>query len=65
MIGYKNITRMIAAIISRRFATLYELQTVYSIADALDMYEVIAVNSYNEAAYAEAARREQEARRNS
>ena len=56
---------MIAAIISRRFATLYELQTVYSIADALDMYEVIAVNSYNEAAYEEAARREQEARRNS
>lgn len=29
------------------------------------MYEVIAVNSYNEAAYAEAARREQELRRNS
>ena len=58
-------THITAAIVARRYASLYELQTIYSMGDALDMYEIIAVNNYNEAAYAEAARREQEARRNS
>lgn len=53
---------MFAAIISKRFATLYELQTVYSLEDALDMYEIIAVNGYNEAVYSEAAKRIAEAR---
>lgn len=52
-----------AALISRRYASLVELQSVYSLEDALNMYEIIAVNSYNEAAYAEAARRDAEARR--
>lgn len=33
---------------SHRLATLWELQTVYSYEDALDLYEVIAVNNYNE-----------------
>ena len=31
--------------------------------DALDLYEIIAVNNYNEAAYSEAAKRDAEARR--
>ena len=56
-------THITAAIIARRYASLYELQTIYSLADALDMYEVIAVNNYNEAAYADAAKRDAEARR--
>lgn len=56
-------THIMAALISRRYASLRELQSVYSLEDALDMYEIIAVNSYNEAAYAEAARRDAEARR--
>ena len=29
-------------------ATLYELQTVYSYEDLMDMYEIIAVNTINE-----------------
>lgn len=36
------------SIISHKLATLYELQTIYSYEDALDLYEVIAVNNYNE-----------------
>jgi hypothetical protein len=39
---------MIGVIITRRLATLYELQTVYSIDDAADLYEIAAVNNYNE-----------------
>ena len=39
---------MIGVIVSRRLATLHELQTVYSLEDAVDLYEVAAVNSYNE-----------------
>ena len=35
-------------IISHKLATLYELQTIYSYEDALDLYEIIAVNNYNE-----------------
>ena len=46
--SYPNVRPLIALIIGKRFATLYELQTVYSYADALDMAEVIAVNNYNE-----------------
>ena len=33
---------------SRRMASLYELQTVYSYNDALDLYEILQVNDYNE-----------------
>jgi len=57
------VTHITAAIIARRYASLYELQTIYSMGDALDMYEIIAVNNYNEAAYSEAAKRDAEARR--
>lgn len=39
---------MMAVIITKRFATLYELQTVYSYEDALNMYEVAFINSVNE-----------------
>lgn len=43
-----NISPLFAVIISQNFATLYELQTVYSYEDALDMYEIAYVNSVNE-----------------
>lgn len=33
---------------TRKLATLYELQTVYSLDDAVDLYEIAAVNAYNE-----------------
>lgn len=39
---------MFAVIISKRYATLNELQTVYSYEDALDMYEIAYINSINE-----------------
>lgn len=35
-------------ILSHKLATLYELQTIYSYEDALDLYEIIAVNNHNE-----------------
>jgi hypothetical protein len=57
------VTHITAAIVARRYASLYELETIYSMGDALDMYEIIAVNNYNEAAYSEAAKRDAEARR--
>ena len=39
---------MLGVIVTRRLATLHELQTVYSIDDAVDLYEIAAVNNYNE-----------------
>ena len=39
---------VIAVIMSRRLATLYELQTVYSYEDAMDLYEVAYINGMNE-----------------
>ena len=35
-------------ILSRRLATLHELQTVYSYEDAMDLYEVAYINGMNE-----------------
>jgi len=48
---------MLAVIITRKLATLYELQTVYSLDDAADLYEIAAVNNYNEWKSAEEVRR--------
>ena len=36
-------------ICSRKLATLQELQTIYSLEDAYDMLEIIAVDNHNEA----------------
>ena len=35
-------------ILSRRLATLHELQTVYSYEDAMDLYEIAYINGMNE-----------------
>lgn len=35
-------------IVSRRMATLHELDTVYGTADLVDMIEIIAVDSHNQ-----------------
>lgn len=48
MIEYPSVPGMLGVIISRRLATLEELQTVYSIDDAATLYEIAAVNNYNE-----------------
>lgn len=39
---------MLGMIISRRLATLKELNTFYGINDVLDMMEIITVDAYNE-----------------
>lgn len=48
---------MTGAVVSRRYASLHELQTVYSYGDALDLYEIAAVNDYNRAVMLEEAKR--------
>ena len=48
MIEYPTVPGMIGVIITRRLATLHELQTVYSLDDAAALYEIAAVNNYNE-----------------
>ncbi len=39
---------LFAPLISRRLATLHELETVYSLEDALDLMEIVTVQNYNE-----------------
>lgn len=48
---------MLGVIVTRRLATLHELQTVYSLDDAYDLYEVAVVNNYNEWKNAEEVRK--------
>ena len=57
MINYPTISGLLGVIITRRLATLYELQTVYSIDDAADLYEIAAVNNYNEWRASEGAKK--------
>ena len=45
---YPNVRNIIAVIVSRRLASLHELQTVYSYEDAMDLYEVAYINGMNE-----------------
>lgn len=33
--------------VSRKLATLHEFQTVYSVRDALDLWELVKVDDYN------------------
>lgn len=54
---YPNVDPVIGAIVSEKQATLQELKTVYSLEDMYDMWEVIAVNRYNEAMAVEAAKK--------
>jgi hypothetical protein len=48
MIEYPSVNGFVGVVISQGMATLYELQTIYSYDDLLDMVEVIAVNNYNQ-----------------
>jgi hypothetical protein len=38
----------VGVVISSKFATLYELETIYSYEDMLVFYEIILTNGYNE-----------------
>ena len=48
MIEYPTVSALIGVVVSSKFATLYELQTIYSYEDMIDMYEIVLVNNYNE-----------------
>ena len=45
---YLNVDDLIGVLISNKLATLYELKTVYSVEDAMYMYEAYIVPKYNE-----------------
>ncbi len=45
---YANVPRVIGTLVSSGKATLHELQTVYGVADAYDMLEVVTVDLHNE-----------------
>ena len=45
---FPNVSALFAVLITKKYATLHELQTVYSYEDALDMYEIAYINSINE-----------------
>ena len=57
VIDYPEVPAMFGVIITRRIATLYELQTIYSLDDAVDLYEIVAVNNYNEWRQTEAVKK--------
>jgi hypothetical protein len=44
-------------IVGARLATLHELETVYSLSDALDLAEIVTVRNYNEWVAVEAAKK--------
>lgn len=45
---YQNIPSLFGVIISNRLATLNELRTIYSLEDALNIYEAFIIPKYNE-----------------
>jgi hypothetical protein len=51
-----NVSPIFGAVIGRNLATLRELETVYSLPDALDLLEIITVQNYNEWATSVAAK---------
>lgn len=46
--SYPNLSPMIGMVVSSKYATLYELQTIYGTEDLFDLYEVILVKVNNE-----------------
>lgn len=44
-----NLSAVIGTLLSKRMATLHELDTVYGVKDVYDMLEVITVDDYNNA----------------
>jgi hypothetical protein len=44
---YLNLPAVIGTILSKRMATLHELDTVYGVRDVYDMLEVITIDDYN------------------
>lgn len=48
LIDYKNVPRIIGAIVSSGKATLLELTTDYGARDAYDLWEIVSVDYHNE-----------------
>lgn len=46
--AYINVSYTVGTLVSQKMATLYELQTVYSLEDALDLIEIMSVDHYNQ-----------------
>ena len=44
-----NLSAVVGTLLSKRMATLHELDTVYGVRDVYDMLEVITVDDYNNA----------------
>ena len=44
-----NLSAVIGTLLSKRMATLHELDTVYGVQDVYDMLEVLTVDDYNNA----------------
>jgi hypothetical protein len=42
------VDQLIGSIVASKLATLHELNTVYTLEDAYDLFEVVAVTRYNE-----------------
>lgn len=45
--SYKNVSKLIGTLISKRLATLHELKTVYDLEDAYNLLEVLLVDESN------------------
>ena len=55
LMQYKNIPPVIGVIVSRKLATLVELETVYGVRDAYDLLEIAVVDAHNDQAIAAAS----------
>lgn len=47
-VDYENVSAISGVVISSKYATFHELQTVYGTEDMYNLYEVISVNNYNQ-----------------
>ena len=54
--SYKNIEPILGLIISKKLATLKELEEYYSLEDVIDLLEIIEIDYYNEFKQAESVK---------
>jgi hypothetical protein len=54
--NYKNIEPILGLIISKKLATLKELEEYYSLEDVIDLLEIIEIDCYNEYKQAESVK---------
>lgn len=46
--GYVNIEPIVGVIISKKMATMKELEDYYSLEDMVDLFEIVEIDCYNE-----------------